>query len=316
MKRIVINACGLKSKGGITVFKKLVENNTEVKFYIIYDNFELKQMIGNIENIFIKTPRYFHAILNYFIKEDDLKYINTFDEIIHLGNFGFKTKIKTSTFIQNVLPIVNPFASLRNFILKILYTYSLKISDEIIVQQPHVASLMPASTKIKTIGKIKYKNISQSKNQGFVLIYEDIKNKNPKFIIKFLSELVKLDKNINIVNASRYQDLAFLNQSNFKNIVVHNKVDTNELINIFKSNSHYIHTSEYETVGLPIYEALESGMKVIVPNEEYINIDNQNIFKYILGDVNSLIETCSISLVSKYLDEANVPIYYEDWNLN
>ena len=46
MKRIVINACGLKSKGGITVFKKLVENNTEVKFYIIYDNSELKQMIG------------------------------------------------------------------------------------------------------------------------------------------------------------------------------------------------------------------------------------------------------------------------------
>ena len=242
MKRIVINACGLKSKGGITVFKKLVENNTEVKFYIIYDNSELEQMIGNIENIFIKKPRYFHAILNYFIKEDDLKYINTFDEIIHLGNFGFKTKIKTSTFIQNVLPIVNPFASLRNFILKILYTYSLKISDEIIVQQPHVASLMPASTKIKTIGKIKYKNISQSKNQGFVLIYEDIKNKNPKFIVKFLSELVKLDKNINIVNVSRYQDLAFLNQSNFKNIVVHNKVDNNELIKIFKSNSHYIHT--------------------------------------------------------------------------
>ena len=25
MKRIVINACGLKSKGGITVFKKLID---------------------------------------------------------------------------------------------------------------------------------------------------------------------------------------------------------------------------------------------------------------------------------------------------
>ena len=64
MEKIVLNACGLKSKGGITVFKKLVENNTEVKFYIIYDILELKQMIGNIENIFIKTPRYFLAILN------------------------------------------------------------------------------------------------------------------------------------------------------------------------------------------------------------------------------------------------------------
>ena len=68
-------------------------------------------------------------------------------------------------------------------------------------------------------------------------------------------------------------------------------------------------------MGLPIYEALESGMKVIVPNEEYINIDNDNIFKYVLGDVDSLIKTCNLALVSKFLFEANVPIYYEDWNL-
>ena len=33
-------------------------------------------------------------------------------------------------------------------------------------------------------------------------------------------KVVKLDKNINIVNVSKYQDLAFLNQSNFKNIVI------------------------------------------------------------------------------------------------
>jgi hypothetical protein len=315
MKRIVINACGLKSKGGITVFKNLIENNTDVKFYIIYDNFELKKLVGNNESVYIRTPRYFHAFLNYFIKRDDLEYINNFDEIIHLGNFGFKTKIKTSTFVQNVLPIVKPFASFRNFILRILYIYNFKISDEIIVQQSHVANLMPKSTKIKTIGKVIYKNIPQSKNQGFVLIYEDIRNKNPKFIIEFLSELVKISTNINIVNVSRTQELSFLNHSNFRNIVVHNKVDNNKLIDIFKSNSHYIHTSKYETVGLPIYEALESGMKVVVPDEEYINIDNDNIFKYVLGDVDSLIKTCKISLVSKFLFEANVPIYYEDWNL-
>ena len=85
MKRIVINACGLKSKGGITVFKKLIENNTDVKFYIVYDNFELKQLVGNNESIFIRTPRYLQPFLNYFIKRDDLKFINNFDEIIHLS---------------------------------------------------------------------------------------------------------------------------------------------------------------------------------------------------------------------------------------
>ena len=66
MKRIVINACGLKSKGGITVFKKLIKNNTDVKFYIVYDNFELKQLVGNNESIFIKTPRYLQPFLNSY----------------------------------------------------------------------------------------------------------------------------------------------------------------------------------------------------------------------------------------------------------
>jgi len=315
MKRIVINACGLKSKGGITIFKNLIENNKNVEFYVIYDNFELKQIIGNNENIFINTPRYFHAILNYFIKKEDLEYINNFDEIIHLGNFGFKTKIKTSTFVQNALPIVSPFDSFRNFILRILYFYSFKISDEIIVQQPHIAKLIPASSKIKIIGNLKYKNIPQSRNKGFVLIYEEIKNKNPKFVKQFISELAKFDLQINIVNSSLKHNLSFLNNSNYKNIVFHNDVGTKDLINIFKNNSFYIHTSKYETVGLPIYEALDSGIKVIVPNEEYINIDNPNIFKYFLGDSKSLMEACRKAINSKYVDEIIVPIYFEDWTL-
>tara|TARA_B100001093_G_scaffold382820_1_gene368393 strand:+ start:1022 stop:1972 length:951 start_codon:yes stop_codon:yes gene_type:complete len=315
MKRIVINACGLKSKGGITIFKNLIEDNKNVEFYIIYDNFELKQIVGNNENIFIKTPRYLHIILNYFIKKKDLIYINNFDEIIHLGNFGFKTKLKTYTFVQNVLPIVSPFGSFRNFILRILYFYSFKISDEIIVQQPHVARLMPASLKIKIIGNIKYKNIPQSKNKGFVLIYEEIKNKNPRFVTQLISELAKFDLQINIVNSSLKLNLSFLNSSNSKKIVIHNDVETKDLINIFKNNSYYIHTSNYETVGLPIYEALESGIKVIVPNEEYININNANIFKYLPRDIQSLMDACRKAINSSYIDEISVPIYYEDWNL-
>jgi len=315
MKRIVINACGLKSKGGITIFKNLIEDSKNVEFYIIYDNFELKQMIGNNENIFIKTPRYLHVILNYFIKKEDLSYINNFDEIIHLGNFGFKTKLKTYTFVQNVLPIVSPFGSFRNFILRILYFYSFKISDEIIVQQPHVARLLPASLKIKIIGNLQYKNIPQSKNKGFVLIYEEIENKNPRFVKQLVSELTKFDLQINIVNSSLKHNLSFLNSFNSKKIVIHNDAETKDLINIFKNNSYYIHTSNYETVGLPIYEALESGIKVIVPNEEYININNANIFKYLPRDIKSLMDACRKAINSNYVDEISVPIYYEDWNL-
>ena len=102
---------------------------------------------------------------------------------------------------------------------------------------------------------------------------------------------------------------------NFDNDEISSIENKPHLINIFKNNSYYIHTSNYETVGLPIYEALESGIKVIVPNEEYININNANIFKYLPRDIQSLMDACRKAINSSYIDEISVPIYYEDWNL-
>ncbi len=315
MKKILISACGIKSKGGITVLKKLLENDKSSNLFVIYDNLELEPLLSNYETLFIKTPRYLQPFLSFYIKRDNPRFINNFDKIIHLGNFAFKTKLETYTFIQNVLPMKNPFGSIRSFILRILYIYTFKISDKIIVQQPHVAKLIPKSTQVEIIGKVEYRNVSQSKKNGFVLIYEDIKNKNPKFLIELIKELSKLNQQIHIINSSINSDLAFL-KSLDKNIInIHQNINHFDLINIFKNNSNYIHTSKYETVGLPIFEALENGMKVIVPNEDYINIDNQNIYKYVLGDINSAVEACKNSIESKNDSEAIVPIYYEDWSL-
>ena len=100
------------------------------------------------------------------------------------------------------------------------------------------------------------------------------------------------------------------------NINVLEDLDRDELLQVFKMHSTYIHTSEFETVGLPIYEALESGLKVVVPNLEYLNLKNENIFKYEFGNYSSAINACSDSI--KNLDKiyCNVPIYYENWNLD
>ena len=59
-----------------------------------------------------------------------------------------------------------------------------QITDEIIVQQKHVADTIPNQYKTKIIGSFEIKKIRQSENIGFVTIYEEIKNKiiNEKFI--------------------------------------------------------------------------------------------------------------------------------------
>ena len=106
-----------------------------------------------------------------------------------------------------------------------------------------------------------------------------------------------------------------LNKFEENNFNVLEDLDRNELMQVFKSHSTYIHTSEFETVGLPIYEALELGLKVVVPNLEYINLENENIFKYEFGNYSSAINAIDESIKNLEKVYCDVPIYYENWNL-
>ena len=310
MKKIVINLCGVKSKGGITVINNYISQNKSNTLYVLYDNSDLDKYIKNFDSKFIDTKRIYHLFLNFFLDKQTLKKINSYDYIIHFGNFGFKTTIKSYTLIQNILPLVKPLSSLRNFTLNLAYKYTFKITDEIIVQQKHVADTIPNQYKTKIIGSFEIKKIKQSENIGFVTIYEEIKNKNPKFQKELLREIAsKFDEKITVINLSTNNEIY---ENNFN---VLEDLDRNELMQVFKSHSTYIHTSEFETVGLPIYEALELGLKVVVPNLEYINLENENIFKYEFGNYSSAINAIDESIKNLEKVYCDVPIYYENWNL-
>ena len=310
MKKIVINLCGVKSKGGITVINNYISQNKSNTLYVLYDNSDLDKYIKNFDSKFIDTKRIYHLFLNFFLDKQTLEKINSYDYIIHFGNFGFKTTIKSYTLIQNILPLVKPLSSLRNFALNLAYKYTFKITDEIIVQQKHVADTIPNQYKTKIIGSFEIKKIKQSENIGFVTIYEEIKNKNPKFQKELLREIAsKFDEKITVINLSSNNEIY---ENNFN---VLEDLDRNELMQVFKSHSTYIHTSEFETVGLPIYEALELGLKVVVPNLEYINLENENIFKYEFGNYSSAINAIDESIKNLEKVYCNVPIYYENWNL-
>ena len=310
MKKIVINLCGVKSKGGVTVINNYISQNKSNTLYVLYDNSDLDKYIKNFDSKFIDTKRIYHLFLNFFLDKQTLEKINSYDYIIHFGNFGFKTTIKSYTLIQNILPLVKPLSSLRNFALNLAYKYTFKITDEIIVQQKHVADTIPSQYKTKIIGSFEIKKIKQSENIGFVTIYEEIKNKNPKFQKELLREIAsKFDEKITVINLSTNNEIY---ENNFN---VLEDLDRNELMQVFKSHSTYIHTSEFETVGLPIYEALELGLKVVVPNLEYINLENENIFKYEFGNYSSAINAIDESIKNLEKVYCDVPIYYENWNL-
>ena len=313
MNNVVINLCGIKSKGGLTVINNYLSQNKTKNLYVLYDNMELDQYIENFDRKYIEINRIFHPFLNLFLKKQVKEKINKYDYIIHFGNFGFKTNIRTYTLIQNILPLVKPFASLRNFVLNILYKYTFRISNEIIVQQKHVADLIPKKYITKIIGSIEIRNIKQSNNLGFVTIYDENKNKNPKFQKELLSEISsKYDEKITVINLSTNKK----NEIYDSNFIVLEDISRSELLQVFKTHSTYIHTSEFETVGLPIYEALESGLKVVVPNLNYINLINKNIFKYEFGNYSSAINAYNESMKNIGEFHIDVPIYIEDWILD
>ena len=162
MTKVVINLCGVKSKGGVTVFNNYLEQNKTKNLYVLYDNLEFKKYIENFDNQYITTKRIYHPFLNLLLDKEIKEKINSYDYVIHFGNFGFKTNIKSYTLVQNILPLVKPFSSFRNFVLNLLYKYAFKISDKIIVQQKHVEKLIPSQYPTKIIGSIEMKTIKQS----------------------------------------------------------------------------------------------------------------------------------------------------------
>ena len=66
MKKIVINLCGVKSKGGITVINNYISQNKSNTLYVLYDNSDLDKYIKNFDNKFIDTKRIYHLFLNFF----------------------------------------------------------------------------------------------------------------------------------------------------------------------------------------------------------------------------------------------------------
>ena len=122
----------------------------------------------------------------------------------------------------------------------------------------------------------------------------------------------KFEQKITVINLS----LKKQNNSFNDKFTILDNLNRDEVLKVFKNNSVYIHTSEFETVGLPIYEALGSGLKVVTPNLEYINLTNENIFKYEFGNYSSAINACNESIKKTSSLFVDVPIYSEEWKLD
>ena len=82
---------------------------------------------------------------------------------------------------------------------------------------------------------------------------------------------------------------------------------------ILSENEIYFHASNFETVGLPLYEAQELGLKVVAPSSPYTQyFDKDSTFLYKSNDAIDAVQTIELasSTKTKNIQALN---YSENW---
>ena len=312
-KKLVLNACGVKSLGGVKLFVEafelLVESGAEV--IVLYSEEEFYNELKNqsLENeliTFIKLTdkRYLHPFLVLITNIKQRKLIESYDAVIHFGNFGFKTKNKSLVLLQNVLPFVQQ--NLKNVLLKYFINRSIKFSEYVIVQLKHMNEIIEKKyrDKIIEIGEIEEIIVDASNKSGKIVFFgSDIPNKNYDFMVKAL-QTISQNSTITVINPP-------------KNIKEFNCVYTetqDQTLSVISENEIYLHASEHETVGLPIYEAQNLGLKIIIPKRPYSNyFKYENVFFYEYKNINSAVQKIEEAKNLK-LKHSKALLYNENWS--
>ena len=312
-KKLVLNACGVKSLGGVKLFVEafelLVESGAEIVVLYSEEEFynELKnQSLENELITFIKLTdkRYLHPFLVLITNIKQRKLIESYDAVIHFGNFGFKTKNKSLVLLQNVLPFVQQ--NLKNILLKYFINRSIKFSEYVIVQLKHMNEIIEKKyrDKIIEIGEIEEVIVDASNKSGKIVFFgSDIPNKNYDFMVKAL-KTISLNSTITVINPP-------------KNIKEFNCVYTetqDQTLSVVSENEIYLHASEHETVGLPIYEAQNLGLKIIIPKRPYSDyFKYENVFFYEYKNIDSALQKIEEAKNIK-LRHSKALLYNENWS--
>lgn len=312
-KKLVLNACGVKSLGGVKLFVEafelLVASGAEV--IVLYSEEEFYNELKNqsLENeliTFIKLTdkRYLHPFLVLITNIKQRKLIESYDAVIHFGNFGFKTKNKSLVLLQNVLPFVQQ--NLKNVLLKYFINRSIKFSEYVIVQLKHMNKIIEKKyrDKIIEIGEIEEVIVNASNKSGKIVFFgSDVPNKNYDFMVKAL-QTISQNSTITVINPP-------------KNIKEFNCVYTetqDQTLSVISENEIYLHASEHETVGLPIYEAQNLGLKIIIPKRPYSDyFKYENVFFYEYKNIDSALQKIEEAKNLK-LKHSKALLYNENWS--
>ena len=102
---------------------------------------------------------------------------------------------------------------------------------------------------------------------------------------------------------------------NMEEFNVRNTDTHSETLNVLSENEIYFHASEHETVGLPLYEAHNLGLKVVAPISSYTQyFSPESIFLYKMNDPDDALRKIN-EAKSTNLESIDTLNYSENWKI-
>lgn len=283
-KVVIINAAAAKTGGAETIVRTCVENiksATHIEFILI-TSLQFKELPGHIKQVSFETSGIKTLLFSIFgvyrfYKKYNASKILSFTNLncilipskgityfhqlkgLEKGHKDLKLKI------YDIL--IKRFLNANIFILQSNYTRELFLR-KFRVKENQVISSWPGFTLPNTIKlprrfQNKLKCIT-SNSKGILPIAFPTPHKNVKFVEQLDSFFT--NNNVKIITLFSQEDSIEENNNSFLNI---GKTTREELFEIYKESDFMIFPSKSETVGLPIFEFLQTGKPAFVFSAEY-----------------------------------------------
>ncbi len=278
--KIILEASNIYSGGGLVLLKLLLNELSELKvnadIYLGYNKVveDIKNENYNNLNI-IKTNT----------KDTLLRYAKKREDVVFLCNLPPFVKNKNSFLVfynELFFKKKNIFSKsgLKFTVLSLWFKLFNKNVDNVLVQSQHIENLIVSKTNSKNVKTIPIykkfeKSIEVEKIYDFCYISSAAPHKNHNTLFDALEML--LDKNINtniVVTIPEHQD-GLLNRVNDINskyegaITNVGYIDNSEIEQVYSISRALVFPSTAEAFGMPLIEAHDLGLKVLVSNLPY-----------------------------------------------
>lgn len=324
--KIILEASNIYSGGGLVLLKLLLNELSDLKvnadIYLGY-NKVINEIKGeNYNNLNIIKTNSKQTLLRYFKKRKDVVFLcnlpplikNKSSFLVFYNELFFKKK---NMFSKSGLKI-----TLQSLWFKLFN----KNVDQVLVQSPHIEQLIRDKTNCTHVKNIPiYKKFKKStstpKLYDFCYISSAAPHKNHNMLFDALETLLKEGIKTNIVvTIPEHQDglLGRVNaiNSKYKDAITNvGYIDNSEIEHVYSKSRALVFPSTAEAFGMPLIEAHDLGLKVLVSNlpyafdvfEEVVTFDptkKESIAKQMKRFLNGELEnTKQISKVVNKLDD-------------